>query len=116
VAARIWAGTFAWQQPALALNYKRFVLPFFCTALVGLFLFSGLRQWRSAIGEWLGDISYSVYLWHPLALVLTAAVSLPNFVLQVLVSLGLTLALSHASFHLIERPMMNLARRPARRN
>lgn len=106
-----WAGTFVWHQPALALNYKRFVLPLFCAALVGLFLFSGLRQWRSALGEWLGDISYSVYLWHPLALAVTAALPLPNFVTQVLVSLGLTLLVSHLSFRFIERPCMELARK-----
>lgn len=105
-----WAGTFLWHHPALALNYKRFAVSFFCCALVGLFLFSDLRQWRSKVGEWLGDISYSVYLWHPLALAVTAALPLPNFGAQVLVSLGLTLLASHLSFKGVEQPLMRLAR------
>ncbi len=106
----IWAGTFAWQHPSLALNYKRFAVSFFCCALVGLFLFSGLRHWRSALGEWLGDISYSVYLWHPLALAIAAALPLPGVMLQLVASLGLTLLISHASFKWVEQPLMRVAR------
>lgn len=111
VLAGIWAGTVFWQQHSIELNYKRFVLPFFCAALVGLFLFSGLRQWRSALGEWLGDISYSVYLWHPLALAVTAALPLGSALVQLALSLGLTLLLSHLSFRFVEQPCMQLARK-----
>lgn len=113
----IWAGTFVWQQPALSLNYKRFVLPFFAAALVGLFLFSTIRHWRSKIGEWLGDISYSVYLWHPLALAITDALPATGFGARLLISLTLTLLVSHVSFRVVEQPCMrfphkNDGRRP----
>lgn len=107
----IWAGTFFWETPSVELNHKRFVLPFFCAALVGLFLFSGLKHWRSRVGEWLGDISYSVYLWHPLALAVTLALPLGGLLQPLLVSLALTLLMSHASHRFVERPAMAFARR-----
>lgn len=109
----IWAGTFFWQVPSIELNHKRFVLPFFCAALVGLFLFSDLKKWRSRVGEWLGDISYSVYLWHPLALAVTLALPLDGLLLPLLFSLALTLLMSHVSHRFVERPAMSFARQDA---
>jgi peptidoglycan/LPS O-acetylase OafA/YrhL len=106
----IYGGTF-WNHAGIELNYKRFVLPFFCAALVGLFIFSDLSQWRTRIGRWLGDISYSVYLWHPLALALLATYPLGSLGLNLAASLTLTLLLSALSHRLLELPSIRLGKR-----
>lgn len=105
--ACIWAGTLFWQAPSIELNYKRFILPFLCTALVGLFLFSEIRQWRSRILEWLGDISYSIYLWHPLALAVTAWIGATSIGANSLISLFITLLFSWVSHRAIEMPSIS---------
>jgi peptidoglycan/LPS O-acetylase OafA/YrhL len=86
-------------------------LPFFCAALVGLFIFSDLSQWRTRIGRWLGDISYSVYLWHPLALAVLATHPLSSLGLNLAASLTLTLLLSALSHRLLELPSIRLGKR-----
>ncbi len=65
---------------------------------------------------WLGDISYSLYLWHwPVILLTPAALAATPFapvptVVRLLLVVGLSLALATTSYHLVEAPF----RRPAR--
>jgi peptidoglycan/LPS O-acetylase OafA/YrhL len=110
----IYGGTF-WHQASIELNYKRFVLPFFCAALVGLFVFSGLSRWRTRAGQWLGDVSYSVYLWHPLALAVMATYPLGKIWGNLLASFTLTLLMSALSHRFLELPSIRLGKkkRPA---
>ena len=77
-----------------------------------------------AVPEWLGRISYSVYLWHALAIVCLSRLILfavpgisqsqHSALLMVSTVIG-TLGLSAASFRLIEQPGMNLGRRLAKK-
>ncbi|MDT7550972.1 MAG: hypothetical protein QOE84_3366 [Actinomycetota bacterium] len=61
--------------------------------------------------RYVGRISYSLYLWHWPVIVLGATVPGGTTALGKALLLGLALALSVASFHLVEEPF----RRPARR-
>ena len=77
-----------------------------------------------AVPQWLGRISYSVYLWHALAIVCLSRLILfavpgisqsqHSALLMVSTVIG-TLGLSAASFRLIEQPGMNLGRRLAKK-
>lgn len=62
-------------------------------------------RWRPV--EYLGRISYGVYLWHlPIALVL--ATQLPSGSLQVFaLTCVLSLSIAAASYHWVERPILN---------
>ena len=108
----LYGGTI-WNSHAIELNYKRFILPFVCFALVGLFVFSPLQQLRSRLGEWLGATSYSLYLWHPLAIAAVSVLALPSMALNLLLSLSLSIGLAAASYYAIERPMIKLGHRAA---
>ena len=96
--------------------------------LVGIPLFAALVHGRGAFGgllrtrpmQYMGDISYSFYLWHPFAyfagkkIVRTLASGAPpvaQVALLLLVTLPVALALSHASWRLIERAATGALRR-----
>ena len=108
------AGAFlgtALPTSALQINFSRFVLPCFCFVLVGSLVFSRARDRRTAIGEHLGDISYSIYLWHPLALLVGLRVAGPHPAAAFACSIVLTLAAAEVSHRLIETPFNRLGRR-----
>jgi len=93
--------------------------------LIGIPLFAALvhgrgRLLRTRPMQYLGDISYSFYLWHPFAyfvgkkLVRTLASGAPpalQVVLLFAVTLPVAIALSHASYRLIERAATGALRR-----
>jgi peptidoglycan/LPS O-acetylase OafA/YrhL len=62
----------------------------------------------------LGELSYSIYLLHPIAIAFVEAHVAPE--LQVAAAIGLTLALAWVGFHAIERPAIRLGRLVARRS
>jgi peptidoglycan/LPS O-acetylase OafA/YrhL len=113
----------AWGMPAHAelLWSRRWVTAF---GLAGLTFAVGLAfrrrvRWPRAL-TWLGLISYSVYLLHPLVI---AAYHhwypsrQHHFYLQVLIATGLlviVLALSSVTYLYVERPMQNVGRRVGR--
>jgi peptidoglycan/LPS O-acetylase OafA/YrhL len=101
----LYAGTF-FKHGALELSHHRFVLPVLCAALVGVFVFSPLSRWRSRLGVWLGEVSYSIYLWHPLAIALALAMWPGMGVVTLLATLALTLAMAAFSHRWIEKPGM----------
>ena len=111
-----------WMRPGYGLG-----------GLVGIALFAGLVHGRGRFGDllsrrpmqYLGDISYSFYLWHPFAyfagkkIVRTLASGLPpalQVALLFLVTLPIALALSHASYRLIERRATGALRRRLRQH
>jgi len=108
--ALLYAGTFI-KGGAFELTHHRFVLPFLGAALVGVLVFSPLSQYRSKLGEWLGEVSYSIYLWHPLAIAITLALEPSSGVLAVFGTLGMTLLLSWASYRWVEKPSMALGKK-----
>jgi peptidoglycan/LPS O-acetylase OafA/YrhL len=65
---------------------------------------------------WLGHVSYGVYLWHvPLLVFLRAKGALPLSTQGALVTiLPLTLAIAALSWHFVERPLQERARRATR--
>jgi peptidoglycan/LPS O-acetylase OafA/YrhL len=96
--------------------------------LIGIPLFAALVHGRGAFGrllrtrplQYMGDISYSFYLWHPFAyfagkkIVRALAAGAPpaaQVALLFLVTLPAAIALSHASYRLIERAATGMLRR-----
>ena len=79
---------------------------------------SPLRLLSAAPMAWIGRISYGIYLWHvPLLLWLRIEGLLPSSPALALVAvLGPTMLVAAASFHFVERPFQERARRATRRN
>ena len=104
-------GTLA-GRGGVELNFKRFVLPFLCFGMVAVVVFSPLSAARARFGEWLGEVSYSIYLWHPLALAIVWHHT--NLVgLAAGLSLLLTLLLAALSYYLLEKPSIGQGRKLA---
>jgi peptidoglycan/LPS O-acetylase OafA/YrhL len=80
-------------------------LPVLATALV-LGLGDGVPLWplTNAASRYVGDLSYSLYLWHFPVVVLLLGVLPGETVGYYTAAIGLMLALSIASYHLIEDP------------
>jgi peptidoglycan/LPS O-acetylase OafA/YrhL len=121
IVAGLWHSR-AWGMSADAelLWSRRWVFAF---VLAGLTFAAGLTfrhvRWPRAL-TWLGLISYSVYLLHPLVIEVYHHVHPSRqhpFWLQVTLAAGLlavVIALSSVTYLLVERPMQNLGRRVAR--
>jgi len=122
IAAGLWHSR-AWGMPAHAelLWSRRWVSAF---GLAGLTFAAGLAfrhvRWPRAL-TWIGLISYSLYLLHPLVLEVYhhyAWTRHPHlFALQVLLAAGLLaimIAVSSLTFLSVERPMQNVGRRAGR--
>lgn len=56
----------------------------------------------NAAAQWLGDRSYSLYLWHWPVVVALAYLELQHSALAIVAALALTLALGHLSYHQVE--------------
>ena len=121
IAAGLWHSR-AWGMSAHAelLWSRRWVSAF---GLAGLTFAAGLAfrhvRWPRAL-TWLGLISYSVYLLHPLVIEAYHHVHPSrhhSFPLQVLIAAGLlaaVIAFSSVTYLCVERPMQNLGRRVGR--
>lgn len=59
---------------------------------------------------WMGELSYSLYLWHTFAMIVTLKINVPNS-LRSVIGFSLSFAFASASFYLIERPFLKLKRR-----
>lgn len=59
------------------------------------------------LAQWLGDCSYSIYLWHWPLVVALAYLQLENSPIAIVVALALTVALGGLSYRFIEQPMRN---------
>ena len=85
--------------------------PVLATALVIAAGTGGNQRWLSPITNrvagYLGDISYSLYLWHFPVIVLLGLVIVPHGLVFVGASSLLILGLSVASYHLLEDPIRN---------
>ena len=84
------------------------LLPVAGTALVLAAGTGGRQRWLSPltnpVSRYLGDISYSLYLWHFPVIIMLALV-IPPGPTYGLTSLALMLGLSIASYHLVENPI-----------
>jgi peptidoglycan/LPS O-acetylase OafA/YrhL len=121
IAAGLWHSR-AWGMSAHAelLWSRRWVSAF---GLAGLTFAAGLAfrhvRWPRAL-TWLGLISYSVYLLHPLVVEVYHHFNPSrqhHFWIQVLISVGLlviVVALSSVTYLYVERPMQNVGRRVGR--
>lgn len=105
----LFIGTMWGKASFVELQYKRFAVPVLCMGLVALALFSHWSQARSRLGEWLGDVSYSVYLWHPIALLIALHVNVSGGAIA-LVAVALTLLMAGLSHYFIERPGLRMGR------
>ncbi len=98
-------------------GWPRYYFIFICFAGVALFAFYDFPDSPvKTAGKFLGEVSYSVYLLHPLiqeGLKALGSEKLPPLA-GFFVGLTVTLALSALTFRYVEKPMMGLGRRLSR--
>lgn len=112
-----------WLPPVFGNLYYWQAVVYSC-ALLGL----SVAPWRWVVNRatrWLGEVSYSVYLWHPLVVIaLVPAYTviqsrIPNLTLGFFACVALTLLvllpLSRLSYRWVEQPGIRLSRRLAQR-
>lgn len=99
----------AFQDPTVAgLHIRYRLLPAACLGVLATFLISprSYLRWPSRIGVALGDMSYSIYLLHPVAIWIAIQLSPGSHpALTSAVALGVTLALGAASYRAVELPI-----------
>ncbi|HEF4739401.1 acyltransferase family protein [Burkholderia cenocepacia] len=84
---------------------------FGCFALICLGFTSSGSNWivHSRAAQWLGRVSYSLYLWHPAVLMVCfRCMSASNPLIVSIVGTVVAMAISELSFRFIEKPSMQL--------
>eukprot|EP01098_Paradermamoeba_levis_P016208 TRINITY_DN8620_c0_g1_i2.p1 TRINITY_DN8620_c0_g1~~TRINITY_DN8620_c0_g1_i2.p1 ORF type:complete len:258 (+),score=-65.20 TRINITY_DN8620_c0_g1_i2:216-989(+) len=95
---------------SLALQYERFVLPFLSFITVGSLLFSSVRQKENQQLKWVGKVSYSLYLWHPIALLLITEAFKKGGIIPFIIALLFSLFFAWVSYILIENPSISIGK------
>jgi peptidoglycan/LPS O-acetylase OafA/YrhL len=105
----------------LALHPLPLVSQMIATALLGGVLVAGLSQhelWplTSSPARWLGQRSYSLYLWHPfVAAIFFYQFRLGDGVAMLACVLLISLFIAHTTHQFVERPLREVGRRLAER-
>lgn len=94
-----------------ALQFERFFMPVFAFLAVGACVLSEHRRRSFGPMRWVGEISYSIYLLHPLALLAVVVLSWQFALAQLSLAVLLTFALAAASYYAIERPFIRIGHR-----
>lgn len=98
------------DQVAVVVGWSRFAFLSLSVVLVGLFArwqLSGARPLT-----WFGDISFALYLVHPLAFIATARLDGPA---HGVAAISLTFAIATLSYYAFEKPVLTLSKRLTRR-
>lgn len=101
------------SSPSLQLQYYRFVMPFGCLLLVALVVFL-LPNARNRLFEWIGKISYSIYLLHPVALLVVLHVGFGSMWAKILAATSLTILFGAIGYYLVEWPSIRYGHRRVR--
>jgi len=101
----IWCGTFAigLLPASISLQFQRFCLPL----LIALGLYLVLSKPNALLSSpplrWIGKVSYSLYLFHPVAIWLFVGSELPAW-LNVAVTVVIGIAMAAVAYRLVELP------------
>jgi exopolysaccharide production protein ExoZ len=116
-----WAWPVGTSPLGLVQGWGRVVLSLLAVVFAAAFFQSKLemRGWPHRVLAWLGTVSYALYLLHPLAFRAAKALNARFFhsseVFVAVLAFGATLAASHVSYFLLEKPLMRAGARWAKR-
>ncbi len=97
-------------------SWEKYTITYFLGML--LFLFICFFKYSSSLMEYTGKISYSVYVFHPLVILVIQKMGFLNAVsgvYKVLITLIITILFSHFTYLFVEKPMIDYGRRVRRR-
>jgi peptidoglycan/LPS O-acetylase OafA/YrhL len=97
---RLW-----YSLPVLVGHHLLTSSTFAMLVLVSCFLDNSLWLKITAPVRYLGVISYGIYLWHLVVILLLIEVPKLSFDLRLALTIGITIALASASWHLVEKPL-----------
>ncbi len=95
----------------VALQYERFVMPFVNFVFLGILIFSPIKNFENNILKWVGKISYSLYLWHPIALLITIQIFKKGGWLTFTSAFLISLILAWTSYVATEKQSINIGKK-----
>jgi peptidoglycan/LPS O-acetylase OafA/YrhL len=93
-----------------ALQYERFVVPFINFILLGILIFSVLKNFENNILKWVGKVSFSLYLWHPIALLITVRVFEKGGLFSFICAITISLIFAWISYIFTEKKSINIGK------
>jgi len=108
-----WPNASYWNIPAMIVFWRTPLAAFLlCVVATAVCLPPTLaRRWLAPL-DFLGEVSYGVYLWHLLALELAMRLYGTRSIPVLLATAALTLLAASLSWRYLEKPVMDRARRP----
>lgn len=97
-------------DPNQALNFHRFVLPLVSAFVLALLVTARCNGGRNRFTEWSGLVSYSIYLWHPIALLVASSLWMSPWSAFVVTGV-VTYSIAVASYYFVEQPGVSLGKR-----
>ncbi|MDD3080044.1 MAG: acyltransferase [Paludibacter sp.] len=93
--------------PLLKLLFKHTIIGLFFFSLIGLLIIGDLPSYfnkilNSSVLQYLGKISYGIYVWHLLFLLIYAKLGIMNILLLLALSVGSTIIVAHISYFYFE--------------
>jgi peptidoglycan/LPS O-acetylase OafA/YrhL len=92
-----------------SLQLQRFILPFLCAGIIYFSLQDTYNFRHPKFLYFVGLVSYSLYLFHPLALLIGIQLHI-DFIWQIIVVFPLGLSFAALSYYLVEKPAVKLGK------
>ena len=110
--ALYWPHAVYWNQPAMVIFWRTSLGVFFlCLVASAVYLPSFAQTWPLRPLWYLGVVSYGIYLWHLFAIKICQTIPDLSPLLQLGITLGLTVLLAATSWHFFEKPILDYGRR-----
>ena len=107
-----WAHANYWDEPTMVIFWRTSLGVFFlCVLAAAAHLPHFAESWPLRPVRYLGEVSYGIYPWHLFAIEVCLKIADITPVQALGTTLGLSVLLAATSWHLLEKPILDRARR-----
>ncbi|MBK8476788.1 MAG: acyltransferase [Opitutaceae bacterium] len=101
----------AFMPETLRIQAQRFALPPLAAIAIGGLILPSSRGWRVPLLSWLGEISYSIYLFHPAAiLIVYYTIGRSSEIREFLAAFAIMVAIAATMYYIVEKNFVQIGK------